>query len=458
MEMDLSNVLSEARGFGFVKNQFTSSFSNEVFYGLILDRMRVVQESDYPAYVRFDKASGKFVMNVNMQSLADLFNEVVLVGQLEQSVTDDSERERTLHDALVAFTRGIIKHEIMHVILKHMISIDMNIDHQLANVCQDSLVNKCIGEFDKLPVRFVTVEQYYNPELKLDGSALVMGSSELRDYTWEELYQSMLSKEGYQNSKEARDRMNQWTLDKINGSGEGQPTDNAGDAMLGDLPTDQGDQEVQDAMDQLLDDVMNEAGFSKTIGNMIGKELRRVLDNRKSQCNWKQLLRNQMGRRLSYDVDYTWMRPNRRFDDLQGKKKKYKSNVLVLIDVSGSIEEKQISQFTAEVNKIAKNAGGEVDVATYDADITGKYSYKEFKKLEGLTGNGGTSLNTAISTLGKELEQYDVVVVFTDGADNAITASRKIVSRFIVAIAGEAMDEFVDSIKNQGGSIVQIDM
>jgi len=99
-------------------------------------------------------------------------------------------------------------------------------------------------------------------------------------------------------------------------------------------------------MNQLIDQVINDSGFQQMIGKVLGNEFRKVLDSRKPKINWKKVLRNTLGRQLTYDFSYTWLRPNRRFDDLEGKKKKFRANVLAMLDVSGSINNEMLSPVT----------------------------------------------------------------------------------------------------------------
>jgi len=478
-KIDLARVQSDALGIGVVKNQFTPGFSDELWYGMLLDRMKVVQESEYPAYVRFDKKSSKFVININMKSIAQLFPEVVDTQFID---SDD----RTVYDALVAFTRALIKHELMHVIFKHLISLDQEIDHQLANVCQDSLINLTISEFSKLNASMVTAEEYYSPDLNLpEGrSALIRGSSVLENYTWEELYQKMKDNQDYQNNEQMRQKMNQWIKDKIGQQSEGNdqanedagrgnnqdgdkqrggkssdlPSRNKGDMMLGDTPVDDGDQLAQDMMNQMLDDILNDKGFQKNVGKVLGSELRKVLSSRQAKVQWKQVLRNVLGRRLTYDFNYTWMKPNRRFDDLEGKRKKFKASVLAMLDVSGSIEAEQLSQFAAELDKISKNSGGNLDIVTYDYEIQEKFTYKEFARVSTIRGGGGTSLNNALNQLGNSLDAYDLIVVMTDGIDDPIQVSRKLGRRLLVVLIDDGSQSFVDSVVSSGGQVIKIKM
>lgn len=519
----INKALTDAQGFGIIKNRFTGSFESEVWYGLILDRMKLTTQATYPAYVEFNKQIHKFVIHISPVMAYELFKEMVPNETLKP--LSDETQEDAEYKAFTAFLRGLIKHETMHVIFKHLINVGKQIDHSLANVCQDSLINLGIDEFKALGVKTVTAEEFYMVEMvetgkmNVPGVAMIKGSRKLNNYTWEELYQMLLEDPNYKKTKE-QEKVQQWFKQKVKErldqqeqqsqkgdqpqdsdeqgqSGQGQPSDEqaekkdaqgqasdkqaeqndaqgAGEQdnekeqesqsngkvnpLLGDTPIVQDDgaedQAADEAMNQLIDQVINDSGFQQMIGKVLGNEFRKVLDSRKPKINWKKVLRNTLGRQLTYDFNYTWLRPNRRFDDLEGKKKKFRANVLAMLDVSGSINNEMLSQFLGEVDSIVKNAGGEVDVVTYDYGITGRFKAKELKHVDQIVGGGGTSLSRALNQLGKDTAKYDAIVVLTDGYDNAFEMDRKVMSKLIVVLTTEGMYDFVGCIKQHGGKIV----
>jgi predicted metal-dependent peptidase len=143
---------------------------------------------------------------------------------------------------------------------------------------------------------------------------------------------------------------------------------------------------------------------------------------------------------------------------LEGKRKKFKASVLAMLDVSGSIEAEQLSQFAAELDKISKNSGGNLDIVTYDYEIQEQFTYTEFARVSTIRGGGGTSLNNALNQLGNSLDAYDLIVVMTDGIDDPIQVSRKLGRRLLVVLIDDGSQSFVDSVAGSGGQVIKIKM
>jgi len=211
----INKALTDAQGFGIIKNRFTGSFESEVWYGLILDRMKLTTQATYPAYVEFNKQIHKFVIHISPVMAYELFKEMVPNETLKP--LSDETQEDAEYKAFTAFLRGLIKHETMHVIFKHLINVGKQIDHSLANVCQDSLINLGIDEFKALGVKTVTAEEFYMVEtgkMNVPGVAMIKGSRKLNNYTWEELYQMLLEDPNYKKTKE-QEKVQQWFKQKV---------------------------------------------------------------------------------------------------------------------------------------------------------------------------------------------------------------------------------------------------
>jgi predicted metal-dependent peptidase len=90
----------------------------------------------------------------------------------------------------------------------------------------------------------------------------------------------------------------------------------------------------------------------------------------------------------------------------------------VVVDVSGSISEKVLSQFFAEVERICHHA--RVDVLLWDAAFQGffrNYRVGDWKRIS-LTGGGGTDMAAPVDWLVEHHAVGDCVVLLTDGICN----------------------------------------
>ena len=112
----------------------------------------------------------------------------------------------------------------------------------------------------------------------------------------------------------------------------------------------------------------------------------------------------------------TRMRPNRRFGfDAMGSRYKLTANLLIAIDVSGSVTDRSISFFLSVLNRFFKYGVEKVDVLQFDANIQGDIKpFKKACKAIEVVGRGGTSFQPAADYYCAHPE-YDGLIFFTDG-------------------------------------------
>jgi predicted metal-dependent peptidase len=112
------------------------------------------------------------------------------------------------------------------------------------------------------------------------------------------------------------------------------------------------------------------------------------------------------------------MRRNRRFlkrADVPGNVLDEYGKLAVLVDTSGSVSDRNLQEFFAEIDKIAQLLK-KVWLIQYDAEVTDVRKYKRgaWKKLE-IKGRGGTDMKPAID---KAIEKKcKRAIVLTDGYD-----------------------------------------
>jgi len=91
-----------------------------------------------------------------------------------------------------------------------------------------------------------------------------------------------------------------------------------------------------------------------------------------------------------------------------------KPRVLVLVDTSGSIQDRELSQFLAEVAGITRGLGIPVDVAAGDTTLTTFARGIQDPRKVTLQGGGGTDLGAILTELATR-GRWEVAVVLTDG-------------------------------------------
>lgn len=159
---------------------------------------------------------------------------------------------------------------------------------------------------------------------------------------------------------------------------------------------------------------------SKEAGKLPGGLKKWIEKIKKSKVKWERIFHRYVGQALAKD-DYSYIRPNRRYisqDLYLPDLRNYKLGKLcVAVDTSGSISDRQLEDFAAELYKI-NYLIEETIVITCDADIQNVYRVKKldpelFKKIQ-FNGRGGTSFIPPFDYIEKEKEPIELFIYFTD--------------------------------------------
>ncbi|MBQ3840321.1 MAG: hypothetical protein II819_10390 [Fibrobacter sp.] len=112
----------------------------------------------------------------------------------------------------------------------------------------------------------------------------------------------------------------------------------------------------------------------------------------------------------------TRMRPNRRFGfDAMGSRYELSTNLLIAVDVSGSVTDRSLQFFFSVINRLFKYGVEKLDVLQFDAQIQGEIEpLKKARKTVKIMGRGGTSFQPAADYY-CEHPEYDGLIYFTDG-------------------------------------------
>ena len=156
----------------------------------------------------------------------------------------------------------------------------------------------------------------------------------------------------------------------------------------------------------------------KTIGTVpLGLE-RMVESILKPKIDWRSLLKQAMRIGLGKVVVETYRRPSRKHDDFPGMRKYSTPTIWVLVDLSGSVSDREAEQFIGEVYDMAGQA--KVEVVCWDS-----YAYEPIearnksdvinKVVKRLRGGGGTVIEGALRKALKDMRLNDMVVILSDG-------------------------------------------
>lgn len=112
----------------------------------------------------------------------------------------------------------------------------------------------------------------------------------------------------------------------------------------------------------------------------------------------------------------THMRPNRRSGfDAMGSRYELSTNLLIAVDVSGSVTDRSLHFFFSVINRLFKYGVEKLDVLQFDAQIQGEIEpLKKARKTVKIMGRGGTCFQPAADYY-CEHPEYDGLIYFTDG-------------------------------------------
>lgn len=167
---------------------------------------------------------------------------------------------------------------------------------------------------------------------------------------------------------------------------------------------------------QIKSIIKNTVEQCKNKGNIPG-ELKDIIDSimiKEEIFNWKKYFRRVLGNSIQSFIAPTRYRPSKRFPDAQGLKTKYKPEIFVAVDTSGSISDDEFNDFMSEIYHLYK-AGVGVTIVQFDTKIQNIEQYKG--KLDRIKryGRGGTDISSTIEYYKSNIKKYSSCIIFTDG-------------------------------------------
>ena len=338
---------------------------NEPFYGHLFSTITKVISGAIPTMgVKQDTRQGNILLAVNPQFWT-------------QSILDKKHKY------------GALKHEILHIVFKHILMTDRFEDPQLANVAMDLVVN-----------------QYISPDLLPDGAILL---------------------ENYPHLRFVRDRDVEYYYDRLKSFKTGQPEGEqlaidirkfANDALLG-------NHDHWGTLNELQKRIL-ESNINQVIRETITRSkktlvdlpdgLRTYLDGllspQRPAVNWRRALRQFATTSQRTFLKNTIKRASRRYGTVPGTKLRHRNRLLVVIDTSSSIDDADLDSFFRELRHIYRQ-GAEIMVVECDARIRNTYPYHG-QTPDFVTGREATDFAQPI-VWANETYLPDAIIYFTDG-------------------------------------------
>jgi predicted metal-dependent peptidase len=291
---------------------------------------------------------------------------------------------------------GVVVHEAYHILLMHMIRLG-NRNPMVANMAMDYAINPLVQKAGfTLPKSCLFDKKFDNME-------------------WEAIY-SILMK----NIKEIEISM---------GNGEGEGKEGEGKTFTGNVggvtaPKNEDGSALSESDTKKLEQEIKQAvqgalQAAKKIGNVPAGMERLVKELLEPVVNWKAVIQEMVV--SNSRNDYSWVKPNRRYVQsgfmLPSLEKPEVGDIVVGIDTSGSMSERDLQEIASELQSILSTYNTKIFVVYWD---TKAYPHEEFESGDDcvslkMIGGGGTDIGSFFNYIYKHDFEPSMVLCFTDG-------------------------------------------
>lgn len=153
-------------------------------------------------------------------------------------------------------------------------------------------------------------------------------------------------------------------------------------------------------------------------GDLSQHERKLISDFIQPQINWKQALRFFVKKSIKGSRSSSWRSVSRKQPYLKpGRVKGYVCNIIVAVDMSGSVSDEDLAMFSAELNSLSKECNFIFLPFDTEPDIENMFQWKKGQKIQIVrTRSGGTDFDapTKFVNQHKKKMKIDGLVVLTD--------------------------------------------
>ena len=343
---------------------------SEPFYGIFMSTLNKVVRKDLPT-------AGVSKHNINYQ--------LAINEEFWNSLDNDKKKI------------GLLKHELLHICFNHLEDRDWYPNHELHNIAADLEINQYLAlEYHPTP-DIILLSSF--PELNLPAFA---GTK-----VYYELLQQALDKGTSPSLQNLMDALTA-SLDGDGGGGL-HPTWKEFDGMS-EADAKLAKAQIEHQIKGIINEHKNQGrGF---VPGELQSWIDSMFEDRTPAYDWKAYFRRFFSSSSKIYTKKTRRKLNKRFSENPALKIKPKKNILVGVDTSGSVGEKDLIEFFTEIQHMYKT-GVTITVAEGDADIHNVYEYKG-KMPDFVKGRGGTDMNPFIEYFNKHKE-FNSLIILTDG-------------------------------------------
>ena len=290
---------------------------------------------------------------------------------------------------------GLMQHELMHIILFHLIHAEDYSDRDIWNIACDITINQYIDP-EYLPPKPLLPSSF--PEIKLEL---------FRDTQY---YYYMLI-----NSIDKSKKLQSLHNFMKNG-GITMSTHELWNKMEG--MSDQAKTLIKKQIEHQIKQVY-ENNLNSNPGLIPGNLRNFIIDlyiKEKAITDWRTVIMNFKSFCDKQVIKFSRNKINKRFEDFDAVTLRQKQNLLIALDTSGSISDDNLQKFFQQILHISKfNIG--IDICEWDYGIQSIYKFDRHKIVKNKTsvkGGGGTNPYEVVEKLNSS-KDYNAAIIFSDG-------------------------------------------
>ena len=320
---------------------------------------------------------------------------------------------------------GWVAHEVLHIALRHpQRYLDLqhrlgDADLQLFNRCADAIVNSTLDHLNwlQLPAKAVTIDRLLAAEVGMKSSV----EAALLEWDVERLYRAIDDRRPQADGSQ-RDGPRAASVRALGGQDQADLKPGA-DAQ--EAPED-GAEQTREWSERISRAHANDGEFSmlRTL----------IADLPTTHTPWEQVLRTQLARSLAPRRDISWSRPSRSYLANQGRaglnwrmpwepgfsSSKSVPRLVVIVDVSGSIDDSLMQRFACEVEAIVRRLEAGLVLVIGDDQVREVTRFEPGRATPNRTGlrdivfrgSGGTDFTPLLQEA--DVHHPDIGVVLTD--------------------------------------------
>lgn len=339
---------------------------------------------------------------------------------------------------------GLVAHEVLHIALRHpqryldLVQLLGDVDLQLFNICADAIVNSALSHLSwlKLPASAAYLDRLLRIALSIDQTV----EKSLLEWDVERLYRAIDDRRmsGARGKRQDRREAGTGAGGRDGGSGSLEPRPDGpksgqvralGADKDADLTPRPGADSAPEAEGEAAR-TWSERLLRAHAGDGAHSMLRALLaDLPRTRTPWEHVLRTQLARSLAPKVDISWSRPARSYLANQGRagphrrlpwtpgvsSSKAVPHLVVIVDVSGSINDDLMERFAREIETITRRQEAALVLIVGDDAVRrvehfepGRADFRDIK----FAGGGGTDFTPLLEEADRH--RPDIAVVLTD--------------------------------------------